>query len=64
MKYKIHIPTEQYGFIEVEEEAEKLQDILDLYSDVKKDISNNKVKTEKEFDDMMMKKTKMKGDWK
>jgi hypothetical protein len=35
MKTKLHIPTEQYGYVEVETEVEDIQEALALYKEVK-----------------------------
>lgn len=34
MKYKVHIPTEQYGFVEVEFEQETGRSVADVYTEV------------------------------
>ena len=32
MKIKLHIPTEEYGFVEIESEADSIQEAIETYS--------------------------------
>ena len=42
MKIKLHIPVEQYGFVELEAESKNAEYMLDLYFSVQKEFNLKK----------------------
>lgn len=49
MKYKIHIPTEQFGFVEVELDPEEGRSVVEVYREVASMFKVNEGLSTKDF---------------